>query len=86
MTRYPIKDLWWAMINSRLAGNIFGEKNDIASSEPISASLETNVARAANEALSYLRARDEFWKQVEMGAKSVPPMIASNRLDFAKLN
>ena len=32
-----------------------------------------------------LRARDEFWKQVEMGAKSVPPMIASNRLDFAKL-
>ena len=33
-----------------------------------------------------LRARDEFWKQVEMGAKSVPPMIASNRLDFAKLN
>ena len=32
-----------------------------------------------------LRARDEFWKQAEMGAKSVPPMIASNRLDFAKL-
>ena len=68
----------------RLAGNIFRERN-ISASESGSASLETNVAKAANEALNYLRARDEFWKQVEMGAKSVPPMIASNRLDFAKL-
>ena len=68
----------------RLAGNIFRERN-ISASESGSASLETNVAKAANEALNYLRARDEFWKQVEMGAKSVPPMITSNRLDFAKL-
>ena len=72
-----------------MAGDIFREKknNTTAAAEPASASavLESNVARAANEALNYLRARDEFWKQVEMGAKSVPPMIASNRLDFAKL-
>ena len=67
-----------------MAGNIFRERNNRAT-EPDSFSLETNVAKAANEALNYLRARDEFWKQVEMGAKSVPPMIASNRLDFAKL-
>ena len=67
-----------------MAGNIFRERNNRAT-EPDSFSLETNVAKAANEALNYLRARDEFWKQVEMGAKSVPPMITSNRLDFSKL-
>ena len=50
------------IFNFRLAGNIFREerrnKSAAASSSEDPASLETNVARAANEALSYLRGDD----------------------------
>ncbi len=42
------------------------------------------VSRAAGEALDFLRARDEFWEQVELGVRVQAP-ITSQRLNLLAL-
>ena len=46
--------------------------------------VDQSVAKTASEALNFLQARDEFWKQVDLGAKA-KPVTFSTRLDFAKV-
>ena len=46
--------------------------------------VDAGVARTASEALHFLQARDEFWKQVDLGAKA-KPVTFSNRLDFKRM-
>ncbi len=48
-------------------------------------SVGQKVSSAAEEALSFLRARDEFWKQVELGAKGRPANIKTTRLNFGQI-
>ena len=43
--------------------------------------VDKKVSKTASEALNFLQARDEFWKQVNLGAKA-KPVTFSNRLSF----
>lgn len=45
--------------------------------------VDQKVSKTASEALNFLQARDEFWKQVELGAKA-KPVTFSHRLDLKK--
>ena len=39
-------------------------------------SVNRRVAKTAREALAFLRARDEFWHQVDIGRKAKPQVAA----------
>jgi len=63
---------------------LFRLAHEVNSSNVQARSVDRKVSAAADEALSFLRARDEFWKQVDLGAKVAAPH-ASSRLDFTTI-
>ena len=46
--------------------------------------VDRSVSDTANEALNFLKARDDFWKQVELTTGKKPP-TSTTRLHFDKL-